>query len=224
MDQSLAQKILVKIGLAIFAIALIDLVYLNYWIIKRQTPEFGNQRSVSNTQVIPSPNASLSTDKALLSASPSILPSAKPTPSAAPAQSPAVQTVVQQQTIVQNAQREIFIPIGSGSSQNNSYVDLDGLQVTIDTTKYGTIASADFEASIYVTGGNGKMYAQLFNKTDGHPVWNSAISTVSASGVLVVSSPIVLDGGSKTYSVQAKTDLTAYPANVNNARIKITLK
>jgi len=33
-----------------------------------------------------------------------------------------------------------------------------------------------------------------------------------------------LDSGAKTYQVQAKTDLTEFPANVNNARIKITLK
>jgi len=217
---------LTKIGIAIIALALADLLYLNYWVISSQNRgggESANRESSQNSSVSDAGSPIPSPSQSPMLSSPS--PSAK-------GQSPAPVTIVEtktvvekeSQTIVQTAQKEIFIPIGSGSTYSQSYTDLSGLEVSIDTSKYSSIESVVFEGSVWVQDGNGKMYAQLFNKTDGHPVWNSEISTSSASGTLTTSSKITLDSGNKTYRVQAKTNLTAYAAHIESARIKITLK
>lgn len=214
MDDSFASRIFAKIAIAILVLALADLLYLNYWAISVNSRQLTVDSS-QNGQIVtlPSPD-----------------PDASPSPSPIVSDSPKTivekETVVEKetQTIVQTAQKEIFIPIGSGSTKNKDYIDLPGLEVTIDTAKYGVIESVVFESSIWVQDGNGKMYAQLYNKTDSHPVWNSELSTSSASGVLTTSPAITLDSGSKTYKVQARTNLVEYAAHVENARVKITLK
>lgn len=208
MEQSLLSKILVKIGIAILAVSLFDLVYLNYLTFKNEARQEARKVDIKPT---PAP-----------SASPQPVVSGQPSPSPQVSSTPL--TTLTPQTIVQTAQKEIFIPVGDGSTTSNSYTNLSGVQVTIDSSKYSGIASVDFEASVWVTGGNGKAYAQLFNVTAGHPVWNSEISTSSGSGTLLVSAPITLDGGQNTYGVQAKTNLTDFSANVRTARIKIVLR
>ena len=202
---------------AIIVLALADLLYLNYWVISNQKKGAESQkpdetRVVTEKTPAPSPEAS-----------------ASPAASASPVvetKTVETKTVVEKetQTIVQTAQREIFIPIGTGSTKKSSYEDLAGLEVTIDTNKYTNIESVVFEASIWVQDGNGKVFAQLYNKTEGHPVWNSEISTSSATGILATSAAITLSSGSKTYKIQAKTNLVEFAAHVDNARIKITLK
>ena len=212
MDNSLLQRLIAKIGIAILAIAFIDLIYINWWVLNSQKSDVkveGNgQLGTAQSEVV------------------EISPTSSPTTS--PTSQPKVETrtIVEKesQTIIQTAQKEIFIPIGSGSTKNNNYEDLAGLEVTIDTNKYPNIESAVFEASIWVQDGNGKMFAQLFNSTDKHPVWSSEISTSSSKATLTSSPTIILEKGSRTYRVQAKTNLTSYAAHVDNARIKITLK
>ncbi len=215
MDQSISSRIITKIGLAILAIALVDLAYVNWWILKRDSTknEGNNQTRVLEVVTSPAPSPTQPTPQ-------------PETTQTEPKTVVETKTVVekQTQTIVQTAQKEIFIPIGTGSTKNNSYEDLAGLEVSIDTNKYPNIDSVTFEASIWVQDGNGKMFAQLYNMTDKHPVWNSEISTSSGSSVLAVSTKIALDSGNKTYRVQAKTNLTSYAAHVDNARIKITLR
>lgn len=218
MDRSLSQRILTKISLAILAVALIDLAFLNWWIIKDQRSRINNQ-----AEGPPQSRVAERVDQ------PSPLATATPLATVEPkaeTKTFETKTIVEKetQTIVQTAQKEIFIPIGSGSTKNNNYEDLAGLEVSIDTNKYSSIDSVTFEASIWVQDGNGKMFAQLYNVSDKHPVWNSEISTFQASGLLITSPKIVLDSGNKTYRVQAKTNLTAFAAHVDNARIKITLK
>lgn len=211
MDDSFASRIFAKIGIAILVLALADLLYLNYWVL-HQKPETDSQRGEITVAASPEPTAS---------------PQESPSPASSTSKTIVEkETVVEKetQTIIQTAQKEIFIPIGSGSTKNKDYTDLSGLEVTIDTGKYGAIESVVFESSIWVQDGNGKMYAQLYNETDSHPVWNSELSTSSASGVLTTSPKITLDSGSKTYRVQAKTNLVEYAAHVENARVKITLK
>lgn len=218
MDESLLGRILAKIGLAILFIALADLLFLNYWLVKNnklRTSENNGQDSIS-TQVINPPQP-------LPSASLSILPSTKPEPEVKTVET---KTIVekQTQTIVQTAQKEIFIPIGSGSTKSRSFVDLDGLEVTIDTSKYSAIDSVVFEATIWVEGGNGQAYAQIRNVTDNNPLIESRISSNTGSGSLKSSDKIPIPAGQKVYRVQAKTDVENFAAHVENSRIKITLK
>lgn len=216
MEKSLLSKILGKITVAIIILALVDLVYLNWWVLEESRGSQVKSKSLEQLNILQSP-----------SPTPTSLPS--PTPAASDKEKKEIvetKTTVEKesQTIIQTAQKEIFIPIGSGSTFSNGYADLAGLEVTIDKGKYSEIESVVFEGSIWVQDGNGKVYAQLYNKTGAHPVWNSEISTSSASGVLTTSSKIALTGGVNTYKVQAKTNLTSYAAHVDNARIKITLR
>lgn len=216
MDQSLASRTFSKIAVAILALALIDLLYLNWWVIKNQKSNIKDQKleQARTVEAIPSPTPEVS---------PTSSPTGEPKTETKTVET---KTIVEKetQTIVQTAQKEIFIPTGSGSTKKNSYDDLAGLEVTVDTGKYSAIESVVFEASIWVQDGNGKMFAQLYNVGDKHPVWNSEISTNSAKGTLATSSKITLDAGARTYQVQAKTNLTEFAAHVENARIKITLK
>ena len=216
MEQSLRSRILAKIGIAILAIALFDLAFVNWWILKDQRPpawpsEVG-RANVQDQNIESSPT---------------------PQPSSSPLVEPKsetktieTKTVVekQTQTIVQTAQKEIFVPMGQGSTNSSTFADLLGTDVTIDTSKYSAIDSVIFEASIWPEGGNGRAYTQIKNVTDNNPLIESQISSSSSSGVVKTSGKIPISSGQKTYRVQAKTDIVEFAAHVDNARLKITLK
>ena len=218
MEQSLLAKILTKMGLAILAVAMVDLIYLNWWIIKNDNLKIKNE-NIDQTRAIQTEIT-------------------EPTPVVTPAPSPIgkldsetrrtveTKTVVQKetQTIVQTANKELFIPMGSGSTTSSTFYDLSGTDVAIDTSKYTAIESVTFEASIWVEGGNGRAYAQLYNVNDKTAYIESQISNNTASGVVKTSGKIPIPSGQKTYRVQAKTDISNFAAHVDNARIKIVLK
>jgi hypothetical protein len=217
-DQSLLGRIFTKIGLAIFAIALIDLVYINWWVLKSQ------ELKVPSTELAASESQSLESRAVNENLAPS--PTPIPFPSTSPDTKVETKTVVEKnsQTIVQTAQKEIFIPMGSGSSTSGTFADLAGTDVTIDTSKYSSIESVTFEASIRVEGGNGKATARVLNVDDKNPYIESEISTSSGTAVVKGSSKLPIPSGTRTYRVQAKTDITNFPAHITNARLKITLK
>lgn len=224
MEQSLFQRILTKIGIAILVIALFDLLFVNFWILKKSkvNPEAENLAS----QVIKQDSAETTRE---ITPIPSATPSPSETSSKSTTQpSPIVETKTvvekQTQTIIQTAQKEIFVPMGSGSTNSYNFADLNGTDVTIDTSKYSAIESMVFEASIWPEGGNGRAYAQIKNVTDNNPLIESQISNSSASGVVKTSGKMPIPTGTKTYRVQAKTDITNFAAHVENARIKITLR
>lgn len=229
MDESLSGKILTKIGLAILTLALVDLLFVNWWIVKGQnsnTPlggRAGKNQNVTSQNPGPASSPVPINSPEPTPATASLLTASSPNPNPSP--QVVTQTVVekQTQTVVQTAQKEIFIPIGSASTFSNNYADLPGLSVSIDTTKYSAIDSVDFEASIWVDGGNGKVSAQIYQSGVG-PIFNSQITSSSSQGTLVISPGINLGSGSYTYKVQAKTDLVNFAAHVENARIKIILK
>ena len=218
MEDSILSRILSKLAIAIIAIALVDLLYLNWWVIRSQKLEVRSQK----------PDQERSVD---LKSSEELLITASPTPDASPANKEVetktveTKTVVEKetQTIVQTAQKEIFIPIGSGSTKSNSYSELPGVEVTIDSSKYNQIESAVFEATIWVEGGNGRAFAQLYNVDDKNPIYESIISHNLGTGALKTSNNFNLGSGVRTFRVMAKTDLVEFAAQVNNARIKITL-
>ena len=217
MEQSLFSRILTKIGIAILAIALFDLLFVNWWILKYQRSNIKDQNK-DMTRVV---------EQNLIEPSPT--PQSSPSPIVEPkteTKTIETKTVVekQTQTIIQTAQKEIFVPMGQGSTNSYTFADLNGTDVTIDTSKYSAIDSMIFEASIWPEGGNGRAYAQIKNVTDNNPLIESQITNSSASGVVKTSGKIPIPTGTKTYRVQAKTDITNFAAHVENARIKITLK
>ncbi len=230
MEQSLASKILSKFGLAILVVALLDLAILNWWIFKKTPAELSSSKANSegNVAVSPPPGVIFATP------SPAPLASAHESPTVQPqttqprsqSQSQPVQTVIQKetQTIIQTAQKEIFIPIGSGSSKSSTYSDISGAEVSIDTNKYPPIDYMVFQASIWVTNGNGKAWARIINVNDNNPYYESEISSSSSTGEFRTSAKIPFQYGPKTYRIQAKTDMSDFAANVGNAMIKIVLK
>ena len=116
--------------------------------------------------------------------------------------------------------KEYYIPLGSGQTTSNQWQDVNGLQAYIDSSKYGKIKSVTFEVSMRIPTANGRVYAQLFNATDNHPVWFSEVSMEGSASQLLTSSPIALDLGNKLYKVQMKTTLQ-YQSVLDLARVHI---
>lgn len=211
MNDGSSKSIVTKIGIAILVIALIDLLYLNYWVANRSNVEISD-REISEVQL------SLDT-----SPSPTTQPSPTPSPNDI---TQTTKTIVEKeiQTVMQNAQKEIFIPIGSGTISDNDWTTIPGLEVVIDTTKYTGIETIVFSATLWPEGGNGTAHARLINITDTNPYIESEISSSSSVASSHISGNIPMANGSKKYGIQAKSDIENFAAHVENARIKITLK
>lgn len=118
--------------------------------------------------------------------------------------------------------KEFYIPFGIGSSAAEDWTDIAGMQASIDSTKYPSIKSVVFEATIRIPTGNQVAFVRLYNATDKHPVWFSDVSVEGGTTQLVTSKPITLDSGNKVYQVQMKTSLK-YQAFLDQARLHITL-
>lgn len=134
-------------------------------------------------------------------------------PTAVPTNVPAAQ----QETQV----KEIFIPFGSGTTQATSWTNVPGLTAQIDFGKYKNIKEVHFEATIGIPTQNQTASVQLFNVTDGHPVWYSPMTLTD--GQFGSSNPIVWDIGPKVYQVQMMTSLGFF-TNLYQARLHIILK
>lgn len=119
--------------------------------------------------------------------------------------------------------REFIIQFGAGKTLSKDWEDIPGLNANIDSTNYRKIKSVQFEASMRIPTANGQMYVRLFNKTDGHPVWFSEVTTESATSVLKQSPNITLDSGNKLYQVQVRTSLS-FESILDSSRIKIVLE
>ena len=222
MDDSLPSRIFTKLGVAILAIALLDLAFVNWVIIKDQKAQKAQDRTTQEASVNKSGGAAVSSPE--VSPSPSPKDEIQPKEVGASEPNPPVGGQKETQTIIQTAQKEIFIPMGSGSTTSGTFTDLAGTDVTVDTAKYSQIESVVFEASIWVTGGNGRAWAQITNVGDKNPLIESQINGASGTGEVKASGKIPFPSGAKTYRIQAKTDITNFAAHVENARLKITLK
>src|SRR3989344_1099055 len=138
------KSILVKIGIAILVIALVDLVYVNYLVFQdfqKNTQGEAEQKTERTVETIASPAL-------VASPGPELSSTTQTTETATPSPTTIYQTQVQEKTVVQTAQKEIFVPIGSGSTYSNSYANLSGVEVKIDWSKYSGIESVVFEATI----------------------------------------------------------------------------
>ena len=213
-------RILGKIGLAVLVIALVDLGFLNWWVVKNDKLATNIQYALSVRQSSASAEKQAAENQISLSSS----PEPSPTPVAITNTKANSTSTSQTTTVVQNAQKEIFIPLGTGSTKSNSYAELAGLEVTIDPSKYSAIESIVFQASIWTDGGNGRAWGELYVVDDKNPLIESQISNPTGTSTLKTSGNIPIPGGAKTYRVWAKTDLTDYAAHIDNSRIKITLK
>lgn len=223
MDEVGTSSILSKIVIAIFLVALADLVFINWWLLNKSTTEVAvnqvadvvkNQSESSTGSPIPLPSPSpteKTIDRGNSVSQEKIVPSPIPSPATTP-------------TVVQTASKEIFIPMGSGQTKSGDFTDLSGVEISIDSSKYTNIDYVVFEASIWVEGGNGRAWAQVKNVNDNNAFIESQISNPTSTPTFKSSGKIPMPGGSKTFRVQAKTDLADFAAHVENAHLKIVLK
>lgn len=181
-----------------FLFLLGNLFYLNYKLYKNRQTSTTNS-SISN-----------------------ITPSINPTATISISPTPFTEQNYQTES-TQEGLKEYFISFGSGSTSSTEWVDVGGLQTTLDLSSYGTIDKILFEASVAVPTANQSVSVRLFNKTDKHPVWNSEVSMNAGDSSYLVSNPIVYDSGAKTYQVQMRTQLGSQ-ANLGQSRLHIFLK
>lgn len=124
---------------------------------------------------------------------------------------------------VGSAVKIFYLPLGSGSTTSRDWTDLPGLSSYIDPANYGKIKTVIFEASLRIPTANGRIYARLYNRNDGRPVWFSEISAEGAASTLIQSAPITFEAGNKLYQVQAKTTM-GFESFVDFARVKFIVE
>ncbi|OGG06295.1 hypothetical protein A3D05_01295 [Candidatus Gottesmanbacteria bacterium RIFCSPHIGHO2_02_FULL_40_24] len=120
---------------------------------------------------------------------------------------------------VQPKAKEYFIPLGQGQTSKNSWDDIIATETLIDPASYGTIKEAYFIVSMKNTTENGSAEAQLYNVTDGYPVYGSHIVMNSKEQTLS-SSSFALPQQAKLFRVRLKSTLS-FPVSLDNARLKI---
>jgi hypothetical protein len=143
---------------------------------------------------------------------------AKPIPTPIPTLTVKTTSVIQPQSLV----KEFFVPFGAGSNSSDDWQDIPGLSAMLDSANYKNIKTVTFEASVRIPNGNEIVYVRLYNATDKHPVWFSEVSVEGAAPQLLISKPITLDGGNKTYQVQMKTSLK-FLAFLDQSRLHIII-
>jgi len=115
---------------------------------------------------------------------------------------------------------EIYISVGAGSTTSLDWTDVPAAEVYIDTTKYGKIREAYFEAQLRVPMANGSVCARIFNQTDKAFVFSSEVCSTSQKGERVTSPKISLYSGNKLYRIQMKVTMP-YEGILDLGRIKL---
>lgn len=116
--------------------------------------------------------------------------------------------------------KEQYIPLGSGSTNSTTWVDLYGVEANVAPSNYGSIVSMYFEAAIRIPTGNGKVYARLINVTDNNSLFESEVSREGTIGGLVSSGKIPVPTTTKLYRAQLRSSIGA-DVVLDNARIKL---
>lgn len=116
--------------------------------------------------------------------------------------------------------RESYVPLGSGLTTKSTWDNLPATETWIDTSSYGTITDVTFIAGLRNPTKNGEVEVQLYNVTDGHPVWRSHLVMTGNTSQTLTSGPIQLDNGKKLYRVQLKSTLS-YDVYLDSAKLRI---
>ena len=119
--------------------------------------------------------------------------------------------------------KEVYVPLGSGSSQSRDWEDVPGMAAYIDSSAYSNMNYIQFEGSLRIPSGVGRVYARVYNKTDGNFVWSSEVTTETDTAYIFQSEHMALASGNKLYQIQLKSTVGAL-ALIESARIKIVLK
>lgn len=126
------------------------------------------------------------------------------------------------QTSVSSSPKTLYIPIGYGGSGSSTtdFATVSGHEITINPSDYTGYRQMVFEPNFRIFQGNGKAEVRLFNKTDSTAIQNSVVSSTSQDYSTKTSSGFTIAGGSKTYTVQAKSS-TGYSVDLQLTRIRV---
>jgi hypothetical protein len=114
--------------------------------------------------------------------------------------------------------REYDVYLGSGSTTNREWTDIDSAVAEINTSKYSNITKVIFQASLSIIGG--EVQARVKNKTTGAIYHLTEITHNSSVSTWKNSQPFTLTTGNNQYIVQLKSS-SSENAILDGARIKI---
>jgi hypothetical protein len=115
--------------------------------------------------------------------------------------------------------KEVYIPLGSGTTKNQEWVDGGG-QAYIDTGAY-VIKEVYFEASL--RSNSGEAGARLVNKNENEIVSGSEIYGSSSVPTLVRSGKLNLPAGNKLYGIQLRSQ-TQQDVFMENAKVRLLVQ
>lgn len=192
---------------AFFGFTLVNLMFLNYLVLK-------DRQNIGEIQIIGS--AEHIKDEAVCD-----------TKTCVPALYNAItQATGSSKTITHDTQsgiQEYTIALGTGTTVASDWTNAGGAEAYIDSQAYGTIEKVTFEASAFIPTGNQIASIRLYNATAKHPVWFSEVTLQGGEPQFLISSPITLDPGNNLYQVQMKTQLQ-YPVVLSQSRVHIVSK
>ncbi len=121
-----------------------------------------------------------------------------------------------------NAQvKEYFVYLGTGSSTNLSWTDIDSAAATIDTSQYGSIKSVSLEATLSII--SGEVSARLKNKTTGAIFHLSEVMHNTSTSQWRTSQTFQLPSGAQQYVVQVRSS-NGEIARLDGSRLKIVVQ
>src|SRR3989344_2681064 len=129
-----------------------------------------------------------------------------------------VTTVTQNQPV-----KEYYVPLGTGSTNSTTWVDLPGVEAYIAPSNYGTIVEMYLEVAVRVPTGSGQVFARLKNVTDNNSLFESEVSYEGTAGKLISSGKIPVPTQTRLYRMQLRSSLGAEVV-LDNARIKLFVK
>jgi hypothetical protein len=117
-----------------------------------------------------------------------------------------------------------YIPLnGSNSTLRNDWTDLSATDIYIKVEDYGKSPYISFEASLKASHEGGRVYARLFDVTNGIAVDGSELSTDSQSFSSLSTGNLPLWSGNNLYRVQIKS-LDNQEVSYSSGRVKIVTK
>lgn len=125
--------------------------------------------------------------------------------------------------VSQTGVKEFYIPLGSGSTKSQDWVELAGVEAVVDSANFPNVKSVIFEASLRIPTANGRVYAKLYDVTAKHDVWYSEVWAEGSTSYRAESANINLSSGRHLYRLMMKSTM-GYEALLDSARIKIILK
>lgn len=99
--------------------------------------------------------------------------------------------------------KEQTVYLGSGSSNNTNWTDIESAAVELNAGNYPGIKHVFFEATLSIVGGEAS--ARLKNKTTGGVIYLSEVTHNSSTPTVKLSAPFWLSGGSNEYIVQIRS-------------------